>query len=384
MARRINADAVAVAHHKNDLAETILLQLLRGSGRSGLIGFAPRILYEGIRIVRPFYDISREQILQFLKAIHCEYRIDSSNEDRRYLRNRIRLELIPMLASRYNPNIIETLHRTAELLADEDAYLDKITAHLYETLFNSKGVRLTLIPVEYLDNLPVALLRRLLRRWIMVLLQHSHPPSMADIESVVYLIKHNVPGKYHLVENRLLLYRDYSHVLASEVQRPKKSGRIPQKKINALIRQTLLNHLAQLGYTFISVSEDFRFSLPLKELKHIKRKKVLNLSGLHCTLRTKKPVQKKSRRFIYPLTIEGLSDSVELRTPAKGDVITLRGGTKSLSRYLVDRKIPSPLRPTLLLLCHRNRVLWIPGVTPSKSLPPVPKKGKIIYFELQP
>lgn len=383
VARQIKADVVAVAHHKNDLAETILMQLLRGSGRSGLIGFAPKTSYEGIRIVRPFYDISREQILQFLKATDNKYRIDSTNEDRRYLRNRIRLELIPLLVTRFNPNIIDTLRRTAELLADEEAYFEKITDQLYERLFKSKGVSLACVPIKILKTLHISLLRRALRRWLMAFLQCPHPPSMVDVEAVLYLIKQNVPGKYHLVENRLLIYRDYTHLVAStEIKKPKK-GRVPEKKIETCIRQTLLSHLKQLGYNFIPVARGFRFSLPLKKLKSIKREKALNISGVSCRLLTKKPVKKKEKEFIYPLNIEGLTESVEFRTPAKGDLIILRGGTKPLNRYLVDRKIPSPLRSTLLMLCHKNKVLWIPGVTPLNSLPPIQRKGKIIYFVLE-
>lgn len=110
---------VATGHTASDQAETVLHRLLRGTGLRGLRGIASRRELEpGVHVVRPLLTIGRRQLLECLEALQQPYRHDSSNQDRRHLRNRIRLELLPLLAREYNPGIEEVLARLAEQAED--------------------------------------------------------------------------------------------------------------------------------------------------------------------------------------------------------------------------------------------------------------------------
>ncbi len=115
------AQEVAVAHHADDQAETVLLRLLRGSGLRGLRGMLPRSPLPGaphLVLVRPLLRVTRAEIAAYCQAIGVQPREDLTNRDTRHLRNRVRHELLPLLRA-YNPNIAQTLARLADVLADE-------------------------------------------------------------------------------------------------------------------------------------------------------------------------------------------------------------------------------------------------------------------------
>ena len=111
-ALKLNAKAICVAHHKDDQAETILLNLIRGTGLQGLAAMHPDRTINGLRIIRPLLDFTKKEILDYLASKHQEYVTDSTNLERDALRNRIRLDLIPMLRE-LNPGITDCLARTA-------------------------------------------------------------------------------------------------------------------------------------------------------------------------------------------------------------------------------------------------------------------------------
>ena len=111
-AQALDAEAICVAHHKDDQAETLVLNLIRGTGLKGLAAMHPDRIVNGLRIIRPLLDITKKEILQYLARMGQDYVTDSSNLERDALRNRIRLDLMPMLRQ-LNPNITDCLARTA-------------------------------------------------------------------------------------------------------------------------------------------------------------------------------------------------------------------------------------------------------------------------------
>ncbi|MCK4635287.1 MAG: tRNA lysidine(34) synthetase TilS [Candidatus Moranbacteria bacterium] len=116
---KYQADKIVLAHTKNDQSETLLLHLLRGSGLNGLSA----IRYKRNNIIRPLLDISREDILKYIKENNISFAIDSSNMNTKFLRNKIRLELLPYLKKNYNENIINTLSQATKNIADDYNYL---------------------------------------------------------------------------------------------------------------------------------------------------------------------------------------------------------------------------------------------------------------------
>lgn len=129
VARRHGVRWVATGHTANDQAETVLHRLLRGTGLQGLRGIAPRRELEpGVCVVRPLLPWTRAEVLAYLDALSQAYRVDASNDDRGRTRNRIRHELLPLLAQEYNPAIVSVLGRLAQQA--EEAFQEEEAAAL--------------------------------------------------------------------------------------------------------------------------------------------------------------------------------------------------------------------------------------------------------------
>ena len=157
-AARVGASRVAVAHTKNDQAETFLLRLMRGSGPRGLSGMHPR---SGL-VVRPLIGTTRDEVRAFLDATKIAFRTDATNDDRAIPRNRVRHELIPFLETRFSPRIVETLDREAAIAREDAEYLDAAAAAAAEVLMSrtATGVELA---TEGLLAQPPAIARRVIR-----------------------------------------------------------------------------------------------------------------------------------------------------------------------------------------------------------------------------
>lgn len=122
VARKNKAHKIALGHNLDDQAETVLMRIIRGSGLLGLSGILPKRKINNFIIIRPLIKISRKEITDFLKAKKIKPRIDATNSEETYLRNRIRHKLLPEL-KRYNPNIKQVLANTAENIAADYGYL---------------------------------------------------------------------------------------------------------------------------------------------------------------------------------------------------------------------------------------------------------------------
>jgi tRNA(Ile)-lysidine synthase len=161
--RRVAAEegaaAIAVAHTRDDQAETLLLRLLRGAGATGLAGMRPR----AGDVVRPLLAVSRQEVLDYLRERGLEWREDPSNRDPAHRRNRVRHELLPYLEARFNPRVREALARTAALLADEAAHVRAEAESLLDGVAREEGGDLVLRR-EPLARAPKAVARAALRQ----------------------------------------------------------------------------------------------------------------------------------------------------------------------------------------------------------------------------
>jgi tRNA(Ile)-lysidine synthase len=157
--RETGAVAIAVAHTRDDQAETLLLHLLRGSGATGLGGMRPRVG----SVVRPLLGLSRQEVMAHLRERGLAWREDPTNADPGLLRNRVRHELLPYLEARFNPRLRSVLARTAGLLADEAAYLGADAEALLDRIARADGDALVL-ESSGLAHAPAAVARVAIRQ----------------------------------------------------------------------------------------------------------------------------------------------------------------------------------------------------------------------------
>lgn len=179
-AKRAGAAKIATGHTLDDQAETVLLRLFRGTGPRGLGGIAP-ISKDGV--IRPLLGLRRAEVEAYLERKKIPFRTDETNRDPRFLRNRVRLELIPVLEQRFEPRVVSKLGRLADILRQEDGLLEAALARRTARLVQRKGGDIRLDAVR-LSRLPVGPARRAVRTFIKGLQGDLRRISFDDVEKI--------------------------------------------------------------------------------------------------------------------------------------------------------------------------------------------------------
>ena len=193
--RQEGFNKIAIAHNKNDNVETIIMNVLRGSGTSGLKGIEPK---SGIYI-RPLIEIPREEIEEF--TAKYEPRHDESNDENEYTRNKIRNIVIPYVKKEFNPNIVETITRLSSISKEETEYLDKITESAYKKICEGEVYNDSNKPTIILDlksfNLEDTIIRkRLILYSIKKIFGSTKGIEKVHIEDIIKLCSNNIGNKY--------------------------------------------------------------------------------------------------------------------------------------------------------------------------------------------
>lgn len=181
LAAREHLDRVALGHTADDQAETVLLWMLRGAGSAGLSGMP--VARNGL-YVRPLLGVTRAAMVNYLTSQHLDYRNDSSNRQTAYLRNRIRHQLLPVLAE-LNPSIVKTLGRQAAVLRAEDGYLHELTLDALAQTAQRQSTGEVVVDRAALLRFPLAIRRRVLRE----VLRQLHPEQKAPLLTTVGVVE---------------------------------------------------------------------------------------------------------------------------------------------------------------------------------------------------
>lgn len=317
--------AVALAHHRDDQAETLLLHLLRGAGLTGLCGMAAEDERTGLRLIRPLLDISRAELRAALTEAGQPWREDASNADPRYLRNAVRLELIPLM-ERLAPGSAERLAAAATVLRKEAAALDGLCE-----AFLQRWGRPDCLPLQPLSALPEAVARRVLRAWWRQRAgeaMEERSLSRMQTDALWQTVQGqtgarcNLPGGWHG-------QRGWTHV-----------------------------HLLSPG--------EWKASSP------VAAEDGAALCGVELRLLSSDGAPGDGKRC--QCVPRSLLKDCQLRTRRPGDWLTPFGGNgrQSLQDYLVNRRLDAPFRDCLPLLCRGSEVLLAAGVG-AGGLPPMAK-----------
>lgn len=325
-ALKIGGAKIATGHTMTDQAETFLMRLMRGSGLRGLGGIFP--LVEGM-IIRPLIHVEHKDIEAYLKGKGIKFRIDESNLDRRFLRNRIRLDLIPYIQEDFEPEIVSSLGRIASIIREEDGLLEKIAQETTKKAVLKKNNRISL-EVKPLSSLPRALARRVVRNFISELRGNLREISFGDVESVLGLRE----GK------EFPLRKD--HVLRREKDQIFLKGRIPPK----------------IRYEY---RWEGKGSLDIKELK-------LKFEG-------KKIKRGKSFSLDFDDQTSAFLDLGKLKFPllvrnrSEGDRYQPLGapGQKKLKEIMRAKGIPLSERERRPVFLSEDKIIWILGLPVSEK-----------------
>ena len=177
-------DRVVTAHTANDQAETVLLRLLRGAGTRGLSGIHP--VLEG-KVARPFLDLTRAEVMREIEARGIQYRTDASNFDTRLRRNKVRIELLPLLEKEFNPSIVTLLKNHADRARDEEAFLAQQAHERSRPWWVREGAE-EKIPLRALRGFPPAIQRMVLRQMLQAVRDDLRDATHTHIEGLLRFV----------------------------------------------------------------------------------------------------------------------------------------------------------------------------------------------------
>ena len=356
VARERNLGKIATAHTQDDQAETVLMWLLRGSGLKGLGGMPPTHQLDGTNIesascpvvIRPLLGVSRTEIEEYLNEKHLTFRLDRSNQDLSFLRNWIRLKLIPQLKEKMDRNLPSRLAQQAELIREEDDLLDALAHAAINEIRTAEGMnRGSLLKHSK------AMQRRLLRLWIEATRGHLRGLDFQHIEALLDLIadgppqgRLSIPGGWQLVKEYETLRLD------------KQSRRMGQQcacySYALQIGEDLHIHEAGL------MIQTRAISLPLPSLPDNFTEAVFDVASLAADL--------------------------TLRNFRHGDRFQPLGmaGHKKVKELFIEKKLPLVVRASLPLLLLGDEVIWIPGYGRSELGKVTPATKAILHLKAVP
>ena len=191
--KETNSNKIAIAHNKNDKIETIIMNVLRGSGISGLKGIEP---IKNSKYIRPLIECERFEIEKYCVDNNIQARIDKTNFENVYTRNKIRNIIIPYIKQEFNPNIVETMNRLSELVKEEDRYLEKVVQDKYKELIIEENKNEFIMDLKEFNKEEKVIKSRLLLYTISRLLGTTKGIEKIHIDDVIKLIQNNIGNKY--------------------------------------------------------------------------------------------------------------------------------------------------------------------------------------------
>ena len=196
VAKKEQANKIATAHNANDNSETVLMNFLRGSSITGLKGIEFKRTLGKIDLIRPLRECSRQQIEEYCIKEQLDPKIDLSNFENDYTRNKIRNQLIPYLQKEFNPNIMEGLNRMSQLAKEEEEYFTQIISKEYENLKIGENEQEIILDLKRFNDLPKVIKAKLLFYTIGQLLGTSSGIEKIHIEDIIKLCQNNIGNKY--------------------------------------------------------------------------------------------------------------------------------------------------------------------------------------------
>nr|WP_255807736.1 tRNA lysidine(34) synthetase TilS [Cohnella mopanensis] len=331
VASQYSASYLLTGHHADDQAETVLMRLIRGTGVSGLAGIPYRRKEDQLELIRPLLRITKCELLEYCKRNGVPYAVDSSNIDRHYFRNAVRLDLMPML-EQHNPRLKASLIRLADMAGADDAYMEIQTQRAFqeEVTPSGEGFR---IERRRFRSLHVALQRRLIK---LILNCSANPRQMLDyghVEEILAALLQDRPTVTQLdIGDGWVLIREYEQAYIGPA--------LPES----------------VNFTYI-VTETMN-AVDIEETGEQIR--LERLEGTCSSL----PGNEQEACF----DADQLQFPIRIRSRMPGDLMHPYGlkGTKKVQDMFVDAKVPRSRRDKFpLLVDGKGRVLWIPGIRRS-------------------
>jgi len=349
VAARVGAARVALGHHADDQAETIILNFLRGSGLTGLKGFLP---VRDDFYIRPLFGLRRKDIEQYCQQNNIRFRIDSSNQKAVYRRNRVRLELMPVLEE-YNPALVPALARTADVLRAEDEFLENEAGNVYFKVVTPGSDGIFVLDVDALSAHPIALQRRVLRKLWSTITGNTAGLGFEHLESILDLVKEGKGSWASHLPGGVRVKRRYQYL---EFEKESK----PQEKVPPYC---------------------YRLEVPGEVL--------IPETGIIIRAHPVKKAQASDPERLPPgealLDLEKLKGELCVRRRLPGDrfaPLGMGGSEVKLKKFLIDQKIPREERDRIPLVVCNGEIAWAAGIRPGEKFKVTEDSEELLHLSV--
>lgn len=343
-----NIQKIALAHNANDQAETLLMRIMRGTGLEGLCGI--RAIRENLYI-RPIINITRSEIESYCEEEKLNPRIDKTNLQNIYTRNKVRLELIPYIEKNFNEDIIGALNRLAYNIQMDNEILEKLSKEYYERYCDVNENKVIISKEAFKEH--HSILTRIIRKALTSLTGDTYNFEKNHIYSVIEL-QSNSTGKKVMLPKDIIAYNNYGDLHIAYSKGFTKNEDNICREYNLIIGQS--NYISNEG---IIISLE-----------------ILNREDISIS---------KSNKYLKYFDYEKVEGDIKLRYKRHGDQFKPLGmrGTKTLKKTFIDMKVDKDLRDRVPLICFKDEIAWIVGYRVSESFKVTEHTKKILEIKVE-
>jgi tRNA(Ile)-lysidine synthase len=355
VAREVGANRIAIGHTRDDQVETILMHILRGTGITGLCGLAPcspmvydsqgmslRAKQSNLLVIRPLLDVAREETTNYCQEHQLDPCIDSSNRSLSFFRNRIRLQLLPLLRQ-YNPSVDQALLRLADIAKEDSALIEQQSYELWDEVVRQENNAIHL-DRKQIASLPIALQRQLLRAAVTKLAGDSRDIEASHIETARSLLNKPV-GKRISLPHELVCQGGYNELVITSPARQSQLPPCPFPTLPGEFPLKVPGKTVFPGWNVIASIVGERVDSPPS-------RGVLNTSG-----------ETSQSNLIADFDLHETGTELFVRQRRPGDRFQPLGMNmpKKLYEFMVDAKIPRSWRGRIPIVCSPQQIIWVAG-----------------------
>ncbi|MBP2628269.1 MAG: tRNA(Ile)-lysidine synthase [Firmicutes bacterium] len=314
---------IATGHHRDDQAETVLINILRGAGSMGIRGIQP----VNDNIIRPLLSVSRADITEYCLAHNLEPRFDSSNLKTNYLRNRIRIILLPQLEKQYNVAIKDALCRTATIIGDEHDFIQMTAKSIWPKVVTEQDGNM-FIDAKEIKKVHIAVKREIFRMAIEKKQGSLTGISFHHVETLLEIISTGRVGSIAQLPGELVAYKSYDGLYLGA---------------NDFILPTKVDYLGQ--------------ALSVPGITHIPELGIM----ITADLANERVIAPHSHIAVFDWL--ALSPPLFVRIRSDGDRFQPLGfhGSKKLKDFFIDAKVARQVRDCTPLICDSHGIIWVGG-----------------------
>ena len=211
---KIHANKIAIAHNKNDNAETILMNIMRGTGLSGIKGIEP---VRNNKFIRPLIEMDRDNIEKYCSNNNLFPKFDETNLDNSYTRNKVRNLLIPYIKNEFNPNFIDGINRLAKLATQEDSFVESVAKKELDNILVSASEQELNLDLQKFNEVHVFLKSKIILQCINMLFGTTKGIEKVHIEDVIKLCERNIGNKYLMPNKNVKVFINKGVITISKV-----------------------------------------------------------------------------------------------------------------------------------------------------------------------